>query len=199
MSGLQDTSRTESPIPSAAAKKERKALKKQKAKEKRDESDDVDKVLAELSLQYPDLREQLATSAASTSSPAAARSLAGLLAVSLQYLDAEAEMRKFFGSKVVSAAKAGSSTSSTRQSVVSRSNLTRPQATWWPAQLREGLSVRLLGHEEVEAAHSRHGMRPIHGEKLWAVEYSKKYRGVTLAFMQTVMSGGEELIADYAV
>ena len=62
--------------------------------------DDVDKALAELSLKYPDLKQQLATAAASTSSPAAARSLAALLAVSLQHLDSEAELRKFFGSKV---------------------------------------------------------------------------------------------------
>ncbi|KAI0368457.1 DUF654-domain-containing protein [Pilatotrama ljubarskyi] len=178
--------------PAGPSKKERKALKKQKAKEKqKDEMDDVDKALAELSLKYPDLKQQLATSSASSSSPAAARSLAALLAVSLQHLDSEAELRKFFGSKVISAAKPGSS-SGARQSVLQRSNLTRPQPSWWPAQLREGLSVRLLTPEEVEAGLRRHGWQPLHGEKIWTVEYSKKYRAVTFEFMRTVMSGDPE-------
>ncbi|KAI0771719.1 transcriptional repressor TCF25-domain-containing protein [Trametes elegans] len=173
--------------PSGPSKKERKALKKQKAKEK--QIDDVDKALAELSLKYPDLKQQLASSAPS-SSPAAARSLAALLSVSLQHLDSEAELRKFFGSKVISAAKSGSPSS--RQSVTQRSNLTRPKPSWWPAQLREGLSVRLLTPEEVEASLRRHGWQPLHGEKLWTVEYSKKYRAVTFEFMRTVMSGDPE-------
>ncbi|KAI9059027.1 DUF654-domain-containing protein [Trametes sanguinea] len=179
--------------PSASSKKERKTLKKQKAKEKqKDDMDDVDKALAELSMKYPDLKQQLATSARSSSSPATARSLAALLAVSLQHLDSEAELRKFFGSKVISAAKSGSSAGSARHSVLQRSNLTRPQPTWWPAQLREGLSVRPLTPEEVDASLRRHGWQPLHGEKLWTVEYSKKYRAVTFEFMRTVMSGDPE-------
>ncbi|KAJ8462854.1 hypothetical protein ONZ51_g10636 [Trametes cubensis] len=188
---------TEAPQPPASSpgpsKKERKVLKKQKAKEKqKDEMDDVDKALAELSLKYPDLKQQLATAAASTSSPAAARSLAALLAVSLQYLDSEAELRKFFGSKVVAAAKSGAPSGPARPSVMQRSNLTRPKPTWWPAQLREGLSVRPLTAEELDAGLRRHGWQPLHGEKLWTVEYSKKYRAVTLQFMRTVMSGDPE-------
>ena len=67
--------------------------------------DDVDKALAELSLKYPDLKQQLASSTGPASSPATARSLAALLSVSVQHLDSEAELRKFFGSKVISAAK----------------------------------------------------------------------------------------------
>ncbi|KAI8984868.1 transcriptional repressor TCF25-domain-containing protein [Trametes punicea] len=178
---------------SVNSRKERKARKKVKAKERQqEEMDDVDKALAELSLKYPDLKQQLATSSASSSSPAAARSFAALLAVSLSHLDSEAELRKFFGSKVVSAAKSGSSATSARQSVLQRSNLTRPQPSWWPAQLREGLSVRLLTQEEAEAGLRRHGWQPLHGEKLWTVEYSKKYRAVTFEFMRTVMSGDPE-------
>lgn len=152
--------------------------------------DDVDKALAELSLKYPDLKQQLAASAEVASSPAAARSLAALLGVSLQHLDSEAELRKFFGSKVISAAKSGSSSGPTRQSVLQRSNLTRPQPTWWPAQLREGLSVRVLTAEELDIGLRRHGWQPLHGEKWWTVEYSKKYRAVTFEFMRTVLSGG---------
>ncbi|KAI0773668.1 transcriptional repressor TCF25-domain-containing protein [Fomes fomentarius] len=163
--------------PAGPSKKERKALKKQKAKEKqKDEMDDVDKALAELSLKYPDLKQQLASTSAPTSSPATVRSLAGLLAVSLAHLDSEAELRKFFGSK----------------SAAQRSNLTRPKGTWWPAQLREGLSVRPLTQEDVDESLRRHLRQPLHGEKVWTVEYSKKYRAVTFDFMRTVLSGDPE-------
>ena len=85
---------------------------------------------------------------------------------------------------------ASSSSGSSRQSAAQRSNLTRPKPTWWPAQLREGLSVRLLTEEEVEDSLRRHSRQPLHGEKIWTVEYSKKYRAVTFDFMRTVMSGG---------
>ncbi|OBZ71954.1 hypothetical protein A0H81_08155 [Grifola frondosa] len=124
------------------SKKEKKALKKQKAKEKKDDRDEVDKALAELSVKYPDLQQHVASPAnISPAARSASNALSSLLSVSLQHLDSEAEMRKFFGAKVISAAKtsaSGSSSPSTRQSAVQRSNLTRPQPTWWPATKREG-------------------------------------------------------------
>ncbi|KAH9936840.1 transcriptional repressor TCF25-domain-containing protein [Epithele typhae] len=180
--------------PAGPSKKERKALKKQKAKDKakEDEMDDVDKALAELSVKYPDLKQQLVSSAAGpASSPVSARDLAALLAVSVQHLDSEAELRKFFGSKVISAAKVSSSNPHTpaRQSAAKRSNLTRPQPDWWPAQFREGLSVQVLTEDDMEGSLKRHLRQPVHGEKVWTVEYSKKYRAVTFDFMRTVMSG----------
>lgn len=179
-----------SPGPS---KQERKALKKQKQKAK-DNRDDVDKALAELSIKYPDLRQVVAATSASPAERSASSALAELLAVSLQHLDAEAEMRKFFGSKAISAAKASGSgsSSSSRRTAMQRSNLTRPQSTWSPAQMRDGLSARVYADEEVQEICTRHGWQPLLEERVWTVEYSKKYRGVTLAFMQTVMSGDPE-------
>ncbi|KAF9817219.1 hypothetical protein IEO21_03583 [Rhodonia placenta] len=179
-----------SPGPS---KQERKALKKQKQKAK-DNRDDVDKALAELSIKYPDLRQVVAATSASPAERSASSALAELLAVSLQHLDAEAEMRKFFGSKAISAAKASGSgsSSSSRRTAMQRSNLTRPQSTWSPAQMRDGLSARMYADEEVQEICTRHGWQPLLEERVWTVEYSKKYRGVTLAFMQTVMSGDPE-------
>lgn len=174
------------------SKKERKALKKQKAKEKKEELDDVDKALAEMSLKYPGLQKLVNSPALPSGSRGTSDALSSLLAVSLQHLDSDAEMRKFFGAKVVSAAKAstsGSSSPARRPPASQRSNLTRPQSNWWPAQMREGLSARQLDEKEIEDLQNRHGWKPF-AERIWTVEYSKKYRGVTLAFMQTVMSGG---------
>lgn len=115
--------------------------------------------------------------------------------MSLPHLDSEAEMKRFFGAKVISASKAGSSSpagSSKRQAGAQRSHLTRPQPSWWAVKQREGLSIRPLVDNEIEHLdHSHHWDAPAPiQEKWWTVEYSKKYRGVTMSFMQTVMSGG---------
>lgn len=63
--------------------------------------------------------------------------------------------------------------------------------------MREGLTLRPSSQEEVKEKERRcgwgggeAGMR-VEGEKWWSVEYSKRYKGVTLSFMRTVMSGGE--------
>lgn len=128
------------------------------------------------------------------------QSLAKLLAVSLSHLDSEAEMRKFFGSKVVQATKASSGSTqsggSRRQgaSTALRSNLTKPKPTWWAARQREGLSVRAYTDEEVREKLDRHGWNPAGEEKWWTVEYSKKYKSMTKAFISTVMSGGKSLV-----
>ncbi|CCL99007.1 uncharacterized protein FIBRA_01015 [Fibroporia radiculosa] len=183
--------RSAASTPAEPFKKEKK--KKQKAKGKKDDRDDLDKALAELSLKYPDLQQAAAAANASPAARSVSSALASLLSVSLQHLDSEAEMRKFFGSKVIAAAKSSSAgASSSRRTVAQRSNLTRPQPTWWPAQMREGLSARLLSNDELNEMYARHGWEPLVGERLWSVEYSKKYRGVTLAFMRTVMSGDPE-------
>ena len=114
-----------------------------------------------------------------------------LLSVSLSHLNPDAEMRKFFGAKVISASKneAGSSSRARRQPTTQRSNLTRPRPNWWPAKLREGLTLRPLTADEVAAKNT---FAPCHSgeERYWTSEYSKRYKGATLAFMQTVLSGG---------
>lgn len=131
---------------------------------------------------YPELQ-------ASTSTGPNAQSLASLLSVSLSHLDSEAEMRKFFGSKVVQANKSGPSgapgSSSRRPATVQRSNLTRPQPTWWPASQREGLSIRPLTDEELKLKGEGRS-----DEKWWTVDYSKRYKSATKAFIRSVMAGG---------
>ncbi|KAF8812727.1 DUF654-domain-containing protein [Phlegmacium glaucopus] len=171
-------SRTTTPVP--AVKNEKKALKKARAREKKAANDELDQALAELSMQYPASQK---ISQASSSS----HSLADLLSVSLNHLDGEAEMRKFFGSKVVQATKAGDS-SNRKMTPAVRSNLTRPQPTWWAAKGREGLSLRPLADDEVDTKLKRHAWISVQ-EKWWTVEYSKKYKSMTKAFMETVSSG----------
>ncbi|KAF8189634.1 transcriptional repressor TCF25-domain-containing protein [Pholiota molesta] len=173
------STRTSTPTP-AAPRNEKKALKKARAKEKKAANDELDQVLAELSIQYPASQK---ISQAETGK----QFLADLLSVSLQNLDGEAEMRRFFGSRVVTANRAEQSSSRKKVPAV-KSHLTRPQPSWWAAKGREGLSLRPLTDEETELKLKAHGWTPMQ-EKWWTVEYSKKYKSMTKAFMDTVLSG----------
>lgn len=136
---------------------------------------------------YPELQNVASSSREGVTSTST--SLASLLAVSLAHLDSEAEMRKFFGARVIQANKAGAPGSSRRQTA-QRSNLTRPPAVWFQTAPREGLSLRALSNEELDGKLARHSWDLTNEEKWWTVEYSKKYKSVTLAFMTIVYSGG---------
>ncbi|TFK33697.1 transcriptional repressor TCF25-domain-containing protein [Crucibulum laeve] len=182
-------SRTSTPV-APLPKNEKKALKKARAKEKKAADDELDAALKELSVQYPSLQNVASTS--STSSSSRIQPLAPLLATSLPHLDAEAELRKFFGSRVVTANKTSGSSPGARKKEQAKSNLTRPQGTWWPASMREGLTIQAETEEEVKETARRHGgsLEDLErGERWWTVEYSKKYKGVTSVFLKTVLSG----------
>ncbi|KAK0231553.1 transcriptional repressor TCF25-domain-containing protein [Armillaria fumosa] len=173
---------------------EKKAAKKAKAKARKADKDELDEVLAELSLKCP-ARYSNAPSSSGTATEASVDVLAALLSVSLSHLDSEAEMRKFFGSKVVQASKAdtpGATSSSRRQPTALRSHLTRPQPTWAQARTREGLSIRPLTDNELK----HQGAGSVLGEKWWTVEYSKKYKSMTKVFIQTVQAGDPQGLFD---
>ncbi|KIP10564.1 hypothetical protein PHLGIDRAFT_100960 [Phlebiopsis gigantea 11061_1 CR5-6] len=189
----QKSPTTDASTPQEIAKKEKKALKKQKAKAAKEEGDELDRALAELSLRHPELK-QVAQSAPATK---ASSKFFSLLSVSLSNLDAEAEMRKFFGSKVVAAEKASGSgptnAQARRQQASMRSSLTRPQAGWWPASQRQGLASRVLSEDELAERRNRHHWdSDTPGERVWTVDYSRKYRGLTKTFIQMVLSGDPE-------
>ncbi|KAF9530905.1 transcriptional repressor TCF25-domain-containing protein [Crepidotus variabilis] len=168
-------------------KNEKKAAKKARAKESKAANETLDQVLAELSVQYP-------ASQRVSQSVTGKDALGDLFSVSLQHLDSEAEMKRFFGSKVVQASKAGES-SKGRKAPTVKSHLTRPQPTWWAAKGREGLSLRQYTDDEVNAKLSRNSWSPIQ-EKWWTVEYSKRYKSVTKAFMGAVMAGDPQALFD---
>ncbi|KAI5117523.1 hypothetical protein M0805_009531 [Coniferiporia weirii] len=170
------------PIRKRGGKKEKVKTKTSKGD---DDGDDLDKALAELSVKYPDLRHVANSSKAGTS--ADAQSVAEkhnvLLAVSLPNLDSEAEMRKFFGAKVVKQPRGA------RAAIQGlKSNLTKPQPTWWSASQREGLSIRPLTLKELENKENGF-LKGARADRWWTIEYSKRYRNVTKAFVGAVMSG----------
>lgn len=117
---------TQSPRPEDQSDRKRAGKKEEKGKGKtsKDDGDEVDKALAELSLKsitfyyqactvcsmislcrYPDLQDvaRSVKSGENTAGRSTAEQQNALLAVSLPHLDSEAEMRKFFGAKVVRA------------------------------------------------------------------------------------------------
>lgn len=157
------------------------------------DNQDIDKVLAELSLGLHG--PQPLAGATSNPGPSPYKRFTTLLSISPQHLDGELEMRKFFGSKIVISSKTASRTTSKRVNAAHRSILTNPKPNWWPAQLREGLSIRQLTPDEREDKLFRHGWSDKSEEVWWTVEYGKKYRAITMAFMRIVMSGGKELLS----
>ena len=167
-----------------------KKSRKQKSKVvQSDDSQDFDKVLAELSLESHGL--QSVAGGSSNQEPSLYKRFVALLCVSSQHLDGELEMRKFFGSKIIVSSKNSSRKTSKRVNVAHRSMLANPKPNWWPAQLREGLSIRQLTPDERDDKGFRYGWSDRPEELWWTVEYGKKYRAITMAFMQTVMSGGK--------
>ncbi|VDC02206.1 unnamed protein product [Peniophora sp. CBMAI 1063] len=174
------------------SKQERKALKKQRAKE-RLEKDDIDRALEELATTDPAMRaaheRNLASKAKGATSPAA-REWHSLLTLQPANLDPDSEMRKYFGTKVVAQAKAESASSSSgptrKPQPPDRTQLTRPRATWWPGRMREGLSMSELSDEECEG---KSGWSEDGEERWWSVEYSKRYKGITRTFMSLVKIG----------
>lgn len=186
------STRTSTPAP-PVIKNEKKALKKAKAKEKKAANDELEEALAELSLKYTGQISSTPGASTITSRPV----LAPLLGVSLNHLDGEAEMRRFFGSRVVTANRegGGSSGSGAKKTPAAKSQLTRPKPTWWAAKGREGLSMTALTAEEVKEKFRRNGWGDPAAvgeqEKWWSVENSKRYKSVTKAFMDTVLSGGK--------
>lgn len=173
-----------------AVKSKPATAKKNKGK-KKDDIDDVDKALAELSVRYPDLK-----SISNAPSDERTSALASLLSVSLAHLDAESELRKFFGSRAVTAAESsgsGHSQSHRRRrgmpSSALRAQLTRPDRSWSLTKPREGLSLRPLTEAET-AGKTRRG--PAYSGKWWTVEYTRRYKGATRDFIRAVRSGAPD-------
>ena len=104
------------------------------------------------------------------------KTFCSLLEVEPKYLDADAEMRRYFGNKVINSAE-GSKAQARAPTV--RSTLTRPKKMWPPASMREGLSLRQLAEGELP-------LQSQGGEKWFTVQHSNGYRYDQGMFMQAV-------------
>ncbi|KAG8786089.1 hypothetical protein FRC20_008568 [Serendipita sp. 405] len=172
--------------PKPATKSEKSSAKKGKGKA--NQEDDLDRALAELSLKYSDITIPDTSSilASAPSIVSALHTLRSLLSIQPKYLDADAEMRRFFGSGVIRSADASSSSTPTQRMPVARSTLCKPQNTWPPGATRDGLTMRLLTDDERKHIPPEDNWMSMPGEKWYTVEHSPSYRWDQRQFIQIV-------------
>ncbi|KAG8727161.1 hypothetical protein FRC12_022743, partial [Ceratobasidium sp. 428] len=161
-----------------------------KAQKNKSGKDEIDLALEELATKFPDLQTSGKAAQASTSGIASptAQTLFSLLSASLKDFDSEAEMRRFFGSKVVNSAKPAQ-----RVQKVSRSHLTKPTQQWGQAGTPHGISMAPLDdYERKRKGYVRNG------EKWWNIEHSVDYKHTQLKFLHCVtLSEPSQLFALY--
>ncbi|KAF8709341.1 hypothetical protein RHS03_02888, partial [Rhizoctonia solani] len=151
--------------------------------------DEIDLALEELAEKLPHLQTsgKKAQHVNEGLASATSQALFSLLGASLKDFDSEAEMRRFFGSKVVNSAKP-----SQRVSKVSRSHLTRPTQQWGLAGTPHGISmVPLDDYERRRKGYTRGG------EKWWNVEHSVDYKRTQLKFLNCVTLSELSQAADF--
>jgi hypothetical protein len=171
--------------------------------------DEVDRALAELDMKAGPSTG--GTSAPTTAGAAAALTastlgLRQLLSVDPKNLDADAELRRFFGSKVVrltapqpnlgtddqiSSSAASSKSHRPTASTKLRYTISKPKPTYPPATSLAGLGMREMTDEEVEDVHSGR-MTPWKdpAEKWFTFEHAGMWRETTRQFLGATQSHG---------
>ncbi|KAG8832450.1 hypothetical protein FRC17_001323 [Serendipita sp. 399] len=174
------------PPPKPVTKGEKSIGKKGKGKA--NQEDDLDRALAELSLKYSDITipDPSSDQRAAPSVVSALHTLSSLLSIQPKYLDADAEMRRFFGSGVIRSAEASSSSTPTQRIPAARSTLCKPQSTWPPGATRDGLAMRPLTNEERKDVPQENNWMTMPGDKWFTIEHSPSYRWDQAQFIQVV-------------
>ncbi|GMK54602.1 hypothetical protein CspeluHIS016_0111880 [Cutaneotrichosporon spelunceum] len=155
-----------------------------------EEMDEVDRALAELKLKYgedpmPAGPEQEAAA------PRSVMAFRSLLSVEPKNLDADAELRRFFGSKVIAAATTPTGGNRRHAAALAKVRyvLAKPKPTYPPPISLAGLSMRELGSEEVEDVYDRRGwLQTDTGEKWYSFEHSPAWREIERQFLGAVRS-----------
>ncbi|TYJ53218.1 hypothetical protein B9479_006141 [Cryptococcus floricola] len=184
--------------PAASAKKgKKKNNKKKKKKAKAPDPfaglDEVDRALAELRLRYGE--DQVAEgSSMGAEGPGDFRghlAFRNLLSVDPKNLDADAELRRFFGSKVI-ASSAQPNKHRGGPSAKLRYTISKPKSQYPPANSLAGLVMREMTAEEVEETCDRRDRDLVDkGENWFTFEHIGVWREVERQFMGAVRSHGE--------
>ncbi|KAL7413126.1 transcriptional repressor TCF25-domain-containing protein [Mrakia frigida] len=162
--------------------------------------DELDRALLEIKAKFGDL-DQPATSTSTSSQPAESTSsssyaLRTLLSVDLKNLDADAELRKFFGSKVVGNAASSSSSSSGKRGTLLKTHLAKPRGNWPPPNTFLGLGMRELTEGEVKEKRRGMGSKGLKdkedgsgsAERWWTFEHGGGWREAERQFLGAVGS-----------
>ncbi|WVW80890.1 hypothetical protein I302_102881 [Kwoniella bestiolae CBS 10118] len=155
--------------------------------------DEVDRALAELKLQYGDDKSSEAGPSRAVEGAGETRSamaFRNLLSVDPKNLDADAELRRFFGSKVIaSSATTGPNRHRPGPSAKLRYTISKPKPTYPPATSLAGLVMREMIDNEVEELYERRGKERIDkGEKWFTFEHTGPWREIERQFMGAVRS-----------
>ncbi|OCF31778.1 cytoplasmic protein [Kwoniella heveanensis BCC8398] len=155
--------------------------------------DEVDRALAELKLQYGEDKDAQAGPSRTAESAGEARStmaFRNLLSVDPKNLDADAELRRFFGSKVItSSAQSGPNKHRPGPSAKLRYTISKPKPTYPPATSLAGLIMREMIDTEVDELYERRERQRVDkGEKWFTFEHAGAWREIERQFMGAVRS-----------
>lgn len=117
-----------------------------------------------------------------------------LLAIDTRNLDPDAELRKFFGSKVIATAAPGSS----KRSLI-KTHLSKPRPNW-PKPSLLGLGMRELTPEEVEEKRARDGRKSVEGaERFFTLVHGGEYREAQRQFLGAISSHGTSPLSNLSM
>ncbi|KAK8850487.1 hypothetical protein IAR55_004405 [Kwoniella newhampshirensis] len=153
--------------------------------------DEVDRALAELKLQYGDDKGSEAgpSRTAETAETTSNMAFRNLLSVDPKNLDADAELRRFFGSKVIASTAQSGNKHRPGPSSKLRYTISKPKPTYPPATSLAGLIMREMVDTEVEELYERRSRERVDkGEKWFTFEHTGPWREIERQFMGAVQS-----------
>ncbi|KAE8541405.1 hypothetical protein D1P53_002764 [Cryptococcus gattii VGV] len=191
-----DVEEEELHTPAVVAEKSKKKNKKKTSKKKEKESDpfagldEVDRALAELKLRYG---EEISDSGKPEAVDVVGEGRSSmrfrnLLSVDPKNLDADAELRRFFGSKVIaSSAQPGKRRPGIQSKF--RYTISKPKPQYPPTTSLSGLVMREMLNEEVDELYGRRGRVQLDkGENWFTFEHVGVWRQIERQFMGAVQS-----------
>ncbi|KAJ9102582.1 hypothetical protein QFC21_002983 [Naganishia friedmannii] len=199
----KDTSNavTETEVPSSRTEVQTPAGKtrsKKGRKEEVDELDEVDKAIRELNLKYGDSSASQNTTNHEEKDSASFAKIRSLLSVDPKALDSDAELKRFFGAKVVNSAQQSTGVKEARHVKMFEKHISRmrilfakPKMTWPITSSFGGLGMSALDESEVN------DIREVHqhaeemsgaNEKWFTFEHDAGYRQIQLQFLGAIKS-----------
>ncbi|KAL7422905.1 hypothetical protein Q5752_002202 [Cryptotrichosporon argae] len=145
--------------------------------------DEVDRALAELNMKYGQSSETAGPSRAEVRESSSVLAFRNLLSVDPKNLDADAELRRFFGSKVIASAGPKARISKLRYT------LSKPKPNYPPPTSLAGLNMRELPAKDVNEIYGRRGWEQgDRGEKWFDFEHALGWREIQRQFLGAVRS-----------
>ncbi|ORX41043.1 transcriptional repressor TCF25-domain-containing protein [Kockovaella imperatae] len=181
-SDVESPPQAESSMPAGKKKKQMTYAEDQ-------QMDEVDRALAELGISHAGNSESTAASGAGPSDIRKSMAFRNLLSVDPKNLDADAELRRFFGSKVIASGNTSSKNHRAGPSSKLRYTISKPKPGYPPATSLSGLVMREMRDTEVEDMYKGKGVESEDkSEKWFTFEHSGAWREIVRQFLGAVTS-----------